>query len=80
MRKTEYLDRAFELYNSGKISADVYDAMIMNADIFCDDEGDERDERLPEYYAEIEYEDMDTAEAYEGSRWDDMNYTRYMER
>lgn len=37
-------------------------------------------DRLPDTYAEIEYEDMDSAEAVLGSRWDDMNYQHYMER
>lgn len=34
----------FDLYNSGEIDADTYDAMIMNADIFCDDSDEEGDE------------------------------------
>lgn len=38
MKRNEYLERAFEAYNSGKISEEAYDAMIMNADAFCDDE------------------------------------------
>jgi len=33
-----------------------------------------------EHYSEIEYEDFDTPEAYEGCRFDDMNYLRRMER
>lgn len=35
---------------------------------------------LPETYAELEYEDMETAEAIEGSKWDDKNYLWYTER
>lgn len=35
---------------------------------------------LPRTYAEIEYEDMDSIEAYDGCRFDDMNYLRYTER
>lgn len=40
MSRNEYLERAFEAYNSGRVSAEAYDAMIMNADVFCDDEED----------------------------------------
>jgi hypothetical protein len=39
-----------------------------------------RDERLPETYAEIEYEDFDSVEAIDGARFDDANYNHYMER
>lgn len=81
MNRCEYLKRAFDLHNSGKIDANTYDAMVMNADAFCDDE--DYDERLPRTYAEIEY----TSEQLEsdpiaimGARWDDMNYRHYMER
>lgn len=35
---------------------------------------------LPEGYAEVEYNDMEDAEAILGARWDDMNYQHYMER
>ena len=42
MTKSEYLEKAFELYNEGKIDADTYDAMLMNADIFCNND-DEQD-------------------------------------
>lgn len=38
MTKLEYLKRAFELYNEGKIDADTYDAMLMNVDAFCDED------------------------------------------
>jgi hypothetical protein len=41
MTKAEYLEKAFELYNEGKIDADTYDAMVMNADIFCDNDDGE---------------------------------------
>ena len=77
MKRSEYLKRAFHLYNSGKVSGEVYDAMQLNADIFCDadEEGG-----LPETYAEVEYDDFENSEALDGARWDDMNYLRYMER
>lgn len=38
------------------------------------------DPRLPSTYAEIEYSDMETPEAIDGARFDDMNYQHYMER
>jgi len=77
MKRSEYLQNAFRLRNEGKISDEAYDAMIMNADSFCDED---EDDRLPSSYAEIDYGDRDDAEAIDGMRFDDMNYTRYMER
>lgn len=38
MKKSEYLKNAKILYDSGKIDADVYDAMVMNAYVFCEDD------------------------------------------
>lgn len=35
---------------------------------------------LPKNYAEIEYDDFESAEAIEGAKFDDMNYLRYTER
>lgn len=43
MKRNEYFKRALDLYGRGQISGEVYDAMIMNADVFCDDEEDEND-------------------------------------
>ena len=40
MKRSEYLEKAFEAYSSGKVSEEAYDAMIMNADVFCEDEED----------------------------------------
>ncbi len=82
MKRSEYFKRALELYDSGQVSGEVYDAMIMNADEFCDDEEDEDGYHggLPDTYAEIEYDDFDNPEAIAGARFDDMNYLRYMER
>lgn len=79
MKKREYMKRALDALNAGRVSEDAYDAMIMNADIFCD-EDDYEDDRLPPWYAEIEYKDMDSPEAISGARFDDLNYMRYMER
>lgn len=80
MKRDDYFKRAQELYDSGKVDGEVYDAMIMNADIFCDYEDEEDQDGLPESYAEIEYADFENAEAIDGARFDDMNFLRYMER
>ena len=78
MKRSEYLNMAFEAYSDGRISGEVYDSMVMNADVFCDE--DEHEGGLPSTYAEVEYQDFDNAEAIDGARFDDMNYLRYMER
>ena len=77
MNKTEYLQKALDAYDTGRIDKQTYDVMVETADIFCDDEGDDR---LPSWYAEIEYDDFDNPEAIEGAKFDDMNFRRYMER
>lgn len=38
MTEAEYLERALKAYTEGKIDADTYDAMLMNADIFCNND------------------------------------------
>lgn len=76
MQRSDYLKRAMEAYDAGRIDGEVYDSMIKIADCFCDDE----ETQLPDTYAEIEYSDFDNAEARDGARWDDMNYLHYMER
>lgn len=38
MVKSEYLKQLFKLYNSGEISEEAYDAGVINADIFCEEE------------------------------------------
>lgn len=78
MKKSEYLKRAFDAYSEGRISEEVYDSMVINADVFCDEDEDEGG--LPSVYAEVEYDDFDNPEAIIGARFDDMNYLRYMER
>jgi len=78
MKRSEYMRSAYEAYNEGRVNEEVYDCMVMNANIFCDD--DEDDYGLPSTYAEIEYPDMDSAEAIDGARFDDMNFLRYTER
>lgn len=83
MKRSDYMRRAEESLSAGKITEEVYDAMIQNADIFCDDDDEDEDpeySNLPAWYAEIEYPDIDSPEAIAGTRWDDMNYQHYMER
>ena len=38
MDKDKYMRIALALYNAGKITGDVYDTIILNADKFCDDD------------------------------------------
>ena len=47
MNRNKYFERARDLYDNDKISGDVYDAIAMNANQFCDDDD----------YDEIEYDD-----------------------
>lgn len=80
MTRTEYFETAQRLYNEGKISAEAYDTLWLNAEEFIDEDDDDR---LPKTYAEIEYtsEQLESDSiAIEGARFDDMNYLRYMER
>ena len=35
MKRKEYLKNAFEKYNEGKISAEVYDCILENINAFC---------------------------------------------
>ena len=80
MDRKKYMQAALEAYESGRVSAEVYDCMIANADIFCEDDDEDDRYGLPETYAEIEYDDFDDPEAIEGAKWDDMNYLHYIER
>lgn len=41
MNRNDYLEEAFRLYNEGKISDGAYDAILMNIDVFTNDEEDE---------------------------------------
>lgn len=78
MNRNKYFEISSSLYDNDEISGEVYDAIIMNADEFCDDDDDEYG--LPSIYAEIEYYNMDTYEMYAYGRDDDMNFLRYLER
>jgi len=80
MKRSEYTNRLRNAFAEGRISEDAFWAALDNADIFCDDDEEDEDVRLPEGYAEIEYDNFDSAEAIDGARFDDMNYMRYMER
>ena len=79
MKRNDYMQRALQLFDEGKISEEVYDSMVQNADEFCDEDEDDY-YGLPSTYAEIEYTDFDNPEAVAGARFDDMNYLRYTER
>lgn len=48
MTRQEYLKRAFDLLNNGKISEEAYDCMICNIDDFTED--DEQLEDMSEDY------------------------------
>ena len=37
MNRNDYLNEAFKLFNEGKISDSVYDAIVMNVDEFTND-------------------------------------------
>ena len=41
MKRSTYLENLTKAYNEGKISAEAYDAGLMNIDVFCDSEDDE---------------------------------------
>lgn len=80
MTMREYTKRAQDAFDNGRISADTYEVMIMNAELFVDEDDDYNDPRFPHGYAEIEYDDFDSEEAIIGARFDDLNYLRYFER
>lgn len=43
MNRNDYLQEAFRLFNKGKISDSAYDAILMNADVFTEDDENEED-------------------------------------
>ena len=66
MKKSEYLQRATKAYDTGRIDAETYDSMLMNADIFCEED----DEDYPSsYYDKDEYDNL-----WEGEK--QMNFDR----
>lgn len=44
MNKQEYLKNLFNAFNEGRISAEAYDAALLNIDIFCDDDEEKEEE------------------------------------
>ncbi len=82
MKRAEYLNRAFEALSSGRVIKEAYDAMIQNADIFCELEDDD-EWGLPGTYAEIDYSSErfeSDPEAIDGAKWNDMNYSHFIEK
>lgn len=43
MSRNDYLNEAFKLFNEGKISDNVYDAIVMNIDEFTEDDKNEEE-------------------------------------
>lgn len=43
MSRNDYLNEAFKLFNEGKISDSAYDAILMNVDVFTNDEEEDED-------------------------------------
>ena len=41
MSRNDYLNEAFKLFNEGKISDGAYDAILMNVDVFTENDDDE---------------------------------------
>ena len=79
MTKAVYRKRLERAFLNGQISVTEFDKGLAIADVVCDD-GQFRDRRFDDCYAEIEYADMDSREAVEGCWFDDMNYLRHFER
>ena len=50
MTRSEYAKRASDLYDSGKISEDTYDAMMLNIDCFVDDDEEEKNWEAVDVY------------------------------
>ena len=46
MTRSEYLKAAQDAYDSGKVSAEAYDSMLMNVDVFCEPEDECYDESI----------------------------------
>lgn len=84
IKRSEYLKKANEAFDSGRIDEATYDAMLMNIDCFCEEDDDDEDyDNFPEWYAEVEYSEErmeNDPEAVAGAMWDDKNYLHYRER
>lgn len=44
MNTDNYLKNLFNAFNEGRISAEAYDAALLNIDIFCEEEEEEEEE------------------------------------
>lgn len=62
MTRTEYFETAQRLYNEGKISAEAYDALWLNAEEFIDEDDDDRIRFLKEETAMYKYMSARTGE------------------
>lgn len=80
MTRLEYFERLKKAFAADRISGDALWFALDNADIFCDEDDPDPDDRFPVGYAEVEYDDFDDPEAIQGARFDDLNYLRYLER
>lgn len=43
MNRNDYLEEAFNLFNEGKISDSAYDAIMMNINVFTEDDKNEEE-------------------------------------
>ena len=60
MTRSEYIKCSFDLYNSGKISEDTYDTMMLNIDYFVDDD-EEIWEAVDAYGNHYEFDNQEDA-------------------
>ena len=79
MSYKDYIQAINNAYLNGCISESVRDCFVEHSNAIYN-HMEEHTHGLPKTYAEIEYEDFDSAEAVDGARFDDMNYLRYTER
>lgn len=75
MKRNEYLDSAFKKFNNGEISAEAYDAILMNADAFVEPEEELEEDDLDVLFPNIN-ERLFVQEAYERYQLDWCNSRR----
>lgn len=80
MTKREYLNNIAEAYRDGRIDEKAFDIMVENASLFENAFDPVRDPRIPEWYAEVEYDFDNDPEADFKAYQDDMRLLFYMER
>ncbi len=61
MERSAHLKRVQELYDSGKVRGEVYDTMLMNVDVFCDDGGGTEDGSPQNVYEKVGYCNFDNS-------------------